>query len=145
MVKPSMGVKSGDEVFTMGFPNVGLQGFEPKYTKGNISSVTGVQDDTRYFQISVPVQTGNSGGPLVDKNGNVVGVVVARLSDIGTLIETGGLPQNVNYAIKSSFILALLETMPQVYNGLKAGSEEKAGQGDLVEGVQKSVGLILCY
>lgn len=82
---------------------------------------------------------------MVDKNGNVIGVVVARLSDIGTLIETGGLPQNVNYAIKSSFVLALLETMPQVYNGLKAGSEEKAGQGDLVEGVQKSVGLILCY
>ena len=144
-IKPSLGVKTGDEVFTVGFPNVGLQGFEPKYTKGNISSLTGFQDDPRYFQISIPVQTGNSGGPLVNKNGDVIGVVVARLGDIETLIETGALPQNVNYAIKSSYVLTLLETMPQIYRNLKSPSQKEAIQADLVEQTQKSVCLVLCY
>jgi S1-C subfamily serine protease len=57
-----------------------LQGFAPKLAKGEIASLSGIQDDPRYFQISVPVQPGNSGGALVDGNGNVVGMVSAKLS-----------------------------------------------------------------
>jgi S1-C subfamily serine protease len=57
-----------------------LQGFAPKLTKGEIASLSGAGDDVRYFQTSVPVQPGNSGGALVDERGNVVGVVSAKLS-----------------------------------------------------------------
>ena len=64
----------------MGFPNIGLLGFAPKLAKGEIASLSGASDDPRYFQISVPVQPGNSGGALVDERGNVVGVVSAKLS-----------------------------------------------------------------
>ena len=63
----------------MGFPNIGLQGFAPKLAKGEIASLSGAGDDARYFQISVPVQPGNSGGALVDERGNVVGVVSAKV------------------------------------------------------------------
>ncbi len=63
-------------------------------------------DDARYFQISVPVQPGNSGGALVDERGNVVGVVSAKLSARAALAVSGMLPENVNYAVKSSFCWA---------------------------------------
>ena len=68
----------GQPVFTIGFPNPDVQGTEPKLTRGEISSLAGMKDDPRHFQISVPVQPGNSGGPLVDLNGNVVGIVSMR-------------------------------------------------------------------
>jgi serine protease Do len=72
-------VKLGGTVATVGFPDIGLQGFSPKLAKGEIASLSGAADDARYFQISVPVQPGNSGGVLVDEHGNVVGVVSAKL------------------------------------------------------------------
>jgi S1-C subfamily serine protease len=60
-VAASRGVKLGGTVATVGFPNIGLQGFAPKLAKGEIASLSGAGDDARYFQISVPVQPGNSG------------------------------------------------------------------------------------
>jgi len=66
------------------------------------------QDDPRYFQISVPLQPGNSGGALVDERGNVVGVASAKLNAGAALSATGTLPENVNYAVKSSFLLGFL-------------------------------------
>ena len=68
-VTMSRKVKLGGTVATVGFPNIGLQGFAPKLAKGEIASLSGAQDDARYFQISVPVQPGNSGGALVDERG----------------------------------------------------------------------------
>jgi TPR repeat protein len=82
-------VKLGETVFTVGFPNIQLQGREPKLTKGEISSLSGAQDDPRHFQISVAVQPGNSGGPLVDGFGNVIGIVTAQLSDAAALRSAG--------------------------------------------------------
>src|SRR5882672_6706093 len=76
-------------------------------------------DDARYFQISVPVQPGNSGGALVDEHGNVVGVVSAKLNAAAALAASGSLPENVNYAVKSSFLLSFLESVPHVANKLK--------------------------
>jgi TPR repeat protein len=112
-------VRLGEAVFTIGFPDPDVQGVEPKLTRGEISSLAGIQDDPRHFQISVPVQPGNSGGPLVDMAGNVVGIAVARLSDSATFERTGMLPQRVNYAIKSSLVSTLLETLPEVAGKLK--------------------------
>jgi len=77
-IATSRPVRLGNTVATVGFPNIGLQGFAPKLAKGEIAALSGAQDDPRYFQISVPVQPGNSGGALVDAHGNVVGVVSAN-------------------------------------------------------------------
>ena len=103
----------------MGFPNVRLQGFAPKLTKGEIASLSGAADDARYFQISVPLQPGNSGGALVDERGNVVGVMSAKLNASAALAASGSLPENVNYAVKSSFLLGFLESVPEVSAKLK--------------------------
>jgi uncharacterized protein len=144
-IKSSMGVKLGADVFTVGFPNVQLQGFEPKYTKGNISSLSGIQDDPRHFQISTPVQPGNSGGPLIDSTGNVIGIVVAKMGDVEMLEATGSIPQNVNYAIKSSFALTLLETLPDASQNLKQPFQKERNSADIINEAQKAVVLILCY
>ena len=61
----------GGTVATVGFPDIGLQGFAPKLAKGEIASLSGAGDDPLYFQISVPVQPGNSGGALVDERGKL--------------------------------------------------------------------------
>ena len=118
-VAASRGLKLGGTVATVGFPDTGLQGFSPKLAKGEIASLAGSQDDARYFQISVPVQPGNSGGALVDARGNVVGIVAAKLSARAALEATGALPENVNYAVKSSFLLGFLESVPDVSAKLK--------------------------
>src|SRR5437867_3666422 len=97
-MRAGRGVKPGDTVATAGFPNIGLQGFAPKLAKGEIASLSGAEDDARYFQISVPVQPGNSGGALVDERGNVVGVVLAKLSARAALAASGALPEKGNYA-----------------------------------------------
>ncbi|MGB7769044.1 MAG: serine protease [Verrucomicrobiia bacterium] len=102
-------VELGEPVFTIGFPNPKVQGLEPKLTRGDISSLAGAQDDPDEYQISVPVQPGNSGGALIDENGNVVGIVAARLSDLAAVATSGMTAQDVNYAIKSSCARKLLD------------------------------------
>lgn len=135
-------VKTGDAVFTLGFPQVQLQGVEPKYTDGSISSLSGAGNDPKFFQISVPVQPGNSGGPLLDSRGRVVGLITARLDDMNTLLETGAIPQNVNYALKSSFILPLLESLPGMGDQLeRSGTMDKSAA---IEKAKNAVGLVIC-
>src|SRR5208282_6284462 len=101
-IAPSRTVSLGATVATVGFPNIGLQGFAPKLAKGEVAALSGAADDPRYFQISVPVQPGNSGGALVDERGNVIGIVAAKLDASAALAASGALPENVNYAVKSS-------------------------------------------
>ena len=143
-VAPSRKVRLGQAVATIGFPNVEIQGFSPKITRGEISSVSGIGDDPRAWQISVPVQPGNSGGALLDENGNVIGVVVSRLG-LKAAKATGAIPQNVNYAVKSTYALALLE--PYLGNNAPSPNEgaPKLSFEDMVAKAQQSVVLILVY
>jgi S1-C subfamily serine protease len=122
-IASSKGTKLGESVFTVGFPNTQLQGLEPKLTRGEVNSLAGIQDDLRFFQVSVPVQPGNSGGPLLNSQGEVIGIITARLDDRTTLEATGSLPQNVNYALKSSFLEAALDRIPHAFK--EAGGPSK--------------------
>jgi len=135
----------GDDVFTVGFPQIGIQGIRHKLTKGSISGLTGIKDDPRCFQISVPIQPGNSGGPLVDEYGNVVGVVVARLNALKLLKETGRIPQNVNYAIKGTWAMAFLEALPMMASKIKDPIPRTKPRkfSDVVKEVQAATVLIL--
>ncbi|MFT4587253.1 MAG: TPR repeat protein [Limisphaerales bacterium] len=139
-------VSLGESVFTIGFPNAAMQGLEPKLTRGEINSLSGAKDDPRHFQMSVAIQPGNSGGPLVTEEGNVVGVVTRRLNDVNTLERTGLLPQNVNYALKSSFVLAFLEIMPALLEKLDYPAvEENREFKDIAKEVQAATALVLGY
>jgi S1-C subfamily serine protease len=101
-------VKLAQAVFTIGFPNLLQQGVAPKFTNGTISAISGARDDQRLFQISAPVQPGNSGGPLTDEQGDVIGVVNARLKPAAAPGHGDPAPQNVNYAVKINIAAAML-------------------------------------
>lgn len=106
---PSIPLASGDaaigsEVFTIGYPHTDIMGSKPKLTAGIINAQTGYRDDPRTYQTSVQVQSGNSGGPLLNRRGEVVGVVTAKLSAATVFKWTGDLPQNVNYAVKGRLL-----------------------------------------
>jgi S1-C subfamily serine protease len=136
-------VRLGSTVATVGFPNVRLQGFSPKLAKGEIAALSGIEDDSRYFQISVPVQPGNSGGALVDERGNVVGVVSAKLDANAALLTSGALPENVNYAVKSSCLLSFLESVPEVSAKLKTPNTNEEKFEDAVKAAEQATVLVL--
>ena len=89
----------GDQVATYGFPRSDILSSSGNCTLGNVTSLTGTRDDTRFLQMSTPVQPGNSGGALLDMSGSVVGVVVKQLNAL----------QNVNFAIQPSMVINFLE------------------------------------
>ncbi len=143
-VRSSRYVRLGQPVATIGFPNLEIQGFSPKVTRGEISSLNGIADDPREWQISTPVQPGNSGGPLLDESGNLIGVIEAKLG-IKAAQVTGDIPQNVNYALKSAYATALLE--PYLDSSAPSPNPANAKQSfeDVVARAQQSVVLILVY
>lgn len=104
----------GSRVFTIGFPLVSTLGFSQKLTAGEISAMSGLQDDPRFFQISAPVQSGNSGGPLLSARGDVVGLISSKLRADAVLKATGDLPQNVNYAVKGRYVEGLIAELPPI-------------------------------
>ena len=144
-IAASRTVKLGGTVATVGFPNIGMQGFSPKLAKGEIASLSGAADDPRYFQISVPVQPGNSGGALVDERGNVIGIVSAKLDASAALAASGVLPENVNYAVKSSLLLSFLESVPAVSARLKAPVTADRKFEEVVKSAQDAAVLVLVY
>ena len=144
-IAASRTVKLGGTVATVGFPNIGMQGFSPKLAKGEIASLSGAADDPRYFQISVPVQPGNSGGALVNARGNVVGIVAAKLDASVALAASGSLPENVNYSVKSSLLLSFLESVPDVASKLKEPVTVDRKFEDVVKSAQDAAVLVLVY
>ena len=115
-------LRRGEGVVTYGFPLAGLLSSGPTLTTGEVSALAGLRDNPRQFQISAPVQPGNSGGPLLDRSGNVVGVVVSKLNAQRIARSTGDIPQNVNFAIKATEALDFLRR-----NGVQPRSAHSAG------------------
>lgn len=143
-IRPSSAVMKGATVFTIGFPNTRIQGTEAKVTQGIVSSLSGITGEPNSFQISVPVQPGNSGGPLLDASGSVVGVVTSKLSATAMLKATGTLPENVNYAVKSNYLVELTNTSNLVADNIsKAGANDMLPLPALVAQAEKSVVLVL--
>jgi hypothetical protein len=103
----------GSSVFTIGFPRVDVMGTTPKLSLGIISGVNGLYDDPASYQISVTIQPGNSGGPLLNMQGEVVGLITSML---GTIDSADGKTQpipNINYALKADRIEELLLDLPR--------------------------------
>lgn len=92
-----------------GFPLKGILGQGLKISSGTVSSLSGLDDDARFLQVSAPVQLGNSGSPLLDENATVIGVVDYKLNAIWAVQKTGDIPQNVNFAIKGVIVRGFLD------------------------------------
>ena len=102
-------IKLGQTVLAIGFPTPSIQGVTPKVTMGVISSESGYRGDVRHYQIDAAVQPGNSGGPLVNAEGEVVGIITATAAIELFLRTTGTLPQNVNWAVKGEYAQLLFD------------------------------------
>ncbi|TRO79710.1 tetratricopeptide repeat-containing serine protease family protein [Trichloromonas acetexigens] len=133
---------AGQEVFTIGYPHPDLLGREAKVTNGIVSSSKGFNDDPRMLQISVPVQAGNSGGPLINPAGEVVGIVTEKLEPMGVFNKTGDFPQNVNYAIKINYLDALSEGLKKLPTR-KSKPINKVTISDFVKTYKNSVFLVI--
>jgi S1-C subfamily serine protease len=102
--------RPGDDLVVFGYPLLGLLSSSGNLTRGSLTAMAGVQDDVRYMQISAPVQPGNSGGPVLDMGGEVIGVVTYKLDALETMKAAGDIPQNVNFALKASILRLFLDS-----------------------------------
>ena len=132
-----VGGRLGEGVEAFGFPHSDLLSSSGNFTLGNITAMSGLRDDSRYLQMSAPVQAGNSGGPLLDSSGNLVGVVAAKLDAVKMAVADGDLPQNVNFAVKSAMLAAFLDANRVTYKvggpgrrSNTAGRYRGSGAGD---------------
>ena len=105
---PSEAVRPGAPVVVVGFPLRGILASEANVTTGIVSALAGPDNDRRLIQITAPVQRGNSGGPVFDGAGRVIGVVVSKLDAMKIARATGDIPQNVNFGIRASVAAAFL-------------------------------------
>ena len=118
-------MKSGDSVVAIGFPFHGYLTSDFTVTNGIVSSLSGPRNDTRHLQISAAVQPGNSGGPLFDMSGQVVGVVSAKLDALRVVKTTGALPENINFAIKTGALRDFLDNSVVPYQTAEPKGELK--------------------
>jgi S1-C subfamily serine protease/Holliday junction resolvasome RuvABC ATP-dependent DNA helicase subunit len=131
------GVRIGDEIALFGYPLQGMLSAGGNFTVGNVSALAGLKNDSRHIQISAPVQPGNSGGPVIDQCGNVIGVVVSYLG-----AHNKGSAQNVNFAINMNVLAAFLDSHGVTYSTV--ASEHPLQKFELAEKARSISVLILC-
>jgi S1-C subfamily serine protease len=137
-----VGARLGEEVAVFGYPLASLLATSGNFTLGNVTALAGLGDDTRFLQISAPVQPGNSGGPLLDRSGNAIGVVSGKLNATKTAEISGDIPQNVNFAVKASAAAMFLE-MSQVSFGFGTNNAPLA-PADLADKAKELSVFITC-
>lgn len=118
-------IRSGDSVTAIGFPFHGLLTSDFTVTTGIVSSLSGLRNDSRFLQISAAVQPGNSGGPLFDTTGQIVGVVTGKLDGLRIAAATGNIPENINFAIKTGALRDFLDNSVVPYQTAEPRSELK--------------------
>ncbi len=132
----------GEPVAVAGYPLRGLlSGFN--MTTGNLSSLSGLGGDTRYLQITAPVQPGNSGGPMLDAAGNLMGVVVSKLDAIKLAKITGDMAQNVNFAIHANVLRTFLDANNVDYES--ASSNQPLATTAIAEKARGFTALVECW
>ena len=122
-LRTGRGVRPGDDVVVVGFPLRQVLAPSAVVTTGTVSSLSGLGNDTAKLQIAAPVQQGNSGGPLLDRHGLVIGVVQSKLNALRIAGVTGDIPQNVNFAANGATLQSFLDANGVAYRaGPAAGA-----------------------
>lgn len=135
-------IHSGDSVVAIGYPFHGLLTSDFTVTTGIVSSLSGILNDTRYLQISAAIQPGNSGGPLLDTDGQIIGMVAAKLNALKIARVTGNIPENINFAIKTGMLRDFLDNSVVPYQTADAKSELKTS--DIARNARAFTLLIAC-
>jgi S1-C subfamily serine protease len=108
--RTSIDIHLGEDVIVLGFPLQGLLGSGPTATGGNVSALCGIGNDTSVLQFSAPIASGNSGGPILDQSGLVVGLVHASLN-LDRIREGGSSAENINFGVKAAVVRSFLATI----------------------------------
>ncbi|MBL0403795.1 serine protease [Microvirga aerilata] len=137
-----IGARLGDPIAVFGYPLSQVLASSGNFTLGSITALAGMRDDTRHLQISAPVQAGNSGGPLLDASGNLVGTIISKLNAMKVVQATGDMPQNVNFAIKSSVVASFLESRGISYE--TNATSNALAPADLADHAKALSVMILC-
>lgn len=136
-------LRSGDDVVAVGYPLASLLSREPNVTSGVISAMAGVRGDSRHYQVTAPIQKGNSGGPLADMSGNLVGIVTSTLNVEKIAARVGGaIPQNVNFAIKGELARKFLSDNGVSY--VTAPSPSTLSAADVGDKIRKVTVFVEC-
>lgn len=138
-----MGTRLGEGVAVFGYPHTDILASSGNFTLGNVTALSGLGDDSRYYQISAPVQQGNSGGPLLDNYGNAVGVVAAKLNVLKMALASGDFAQNINFAIKTTMLATFLEAN-QISMQPGSTSGTKLDPADLADAAKGMSGFVAC-
>ena len=142
-LRASPPVRAGERVVAIGFPLAGFLAAQANVTTGDVSSLAGIRDDSRYLQITAPVQPGNSGGPLFDISGNVIGIVSAKLDAIKVAGVTGDIPENVNFALNISVVRAFLDSRGIAYQ--TGASTNELSAPDIGDWGKSITELVACW
>lgn len=132
----------GERVVVYGFPLSGELAASGNLTTGLISASTGLRGDSGQFQISAPIQPGNSGGPVLDDQGLVVAVVQSKLDAARAHRVTGDVPQNVNFAIKGNVLKSFLEAEGIRFDERSSG--ERRRESAIAEDAMRYTVLVAC-
>jgi S1-C subfamily serine protease len=135
-------LKLGESIIAVGYPLAGVVASSMNLTTGTVSALAGMGDDTRMIQFTAPVQPGNSGGPLLDQSGHVVGIVASKLSPLWAAEHLGDIPQNVNFAIKASVVRDFLDSKGVEYSAMQ--STNNVATTTVAEQVQSAVISVEC-
>ena len=131
----------GENIGVIGYPLLGMLSNEPKATFGQVNSVAGMNNDYTLLQISAPIQPGNSGGPVYDQNGQVLGIVVSTASP-ALAAKIGVVPQNINFAIRSEIAQIFMTAHGVEFR--TSGFSSRMDTADIAAAGEKSTAQILC-
>jgi S1-C subfamily serine protease len=137
-------VRLGEEIVTIGFPLHGVLSSSPSLSTGNISSLSGLNDDKDVIQITAPIQPGNSGGPLLDHQGRVVGMVQSKLNALRLAAYTGDIAQNVNFAVNEDALIQALDKAGVPYSTATSTAGKEVSTPDLAEQATKYTLQVMC-
>ena len=135
-------IRDGEGVFTIGYPLSSDLGQRSRISEGIINSSVGMHDDPRMIQISVPIQPGNSGGPLFNKHGEVIGIVTSTINNAYLIINKNAFSQNVNFAVKINYLNNLISLLPDNISLPKSASSGDLDASKIMEQSKSSVVLI---
>jgi hypothetical protein len=142
MLRQGRGVRLAESIIVAGYPLAGLLSSGLNVTTGSVSALAGLGDDRRQLQITAPVQPGNSGGPVLDQSGNIVGVVVSKLDALAVASVIGDIPQNVNFAVSLGTLQALLDENAVEYQ--TRASSVPSSNADVAELAKSATVQVLC-
>ena len=137
-------VRLGDEVVVYGFPLFGDLSSQGNLTTGIVSALSGLNDDLSRLQMTAQIQSGSSGGPVMNRSGEIVGVVVETANAQFFEEERGTSVQNINFAIRDSLARSFLDTNNVEYTVGVVGADTLS-VADIAEAAQRTTGIILCY